>query len=70
MVAGLSSDGKVVYELSVPEVDHPEAIVAALLTESRSKIRIMNTMLVIETFQDIYDMYIYVYMITIYDLMP
>ena len=58
MVAGLSGDGKVVYELSVPEVDHPEAIVAALLTESRSrsKIRVMTTMLVIETFQDIYDM--------------
>ena len=36
MVAGLSSDGKVVYELSVPEVNHPEAIVTALQTESNT----------------------------------
>ena len=33
MVAGLGGDGKVVYQLSVPEVDHPEAVVTALFTE-------------------------------------
>ena len=31
MAAGLSGDWDVMYELSVPEVNHPEAVVTALL---------------------------------------